>query len=630
MSQAWDGASHRLDSYELAGLARGELTARIASKLVAAELSKHRLLVEAVRRRVADVGPSSDHDILEAAIRVLTEVEARSPVMATRFLALPQVGSWAVSCLRRMANGWDSGEASKENAPLGTDVGYLAAVAAAAALRSGHPADLQVPLRATSLLLPSLGMADFGPGDPWGIAHLQIADNIVTAASPNGTVMLPMSADPHARPVGARWLPIPRLHTETDGIVLDVTLDALDPFLSSLGEPIITPSTKELAVWRQHLTQAWQILVQYRRETAKAFAVAVSTLVPLGESSIADSRSATSGWAFGAIGLSSPRTSVSLAEIFVHELQHIILGAVEDLQGLVADGSDQPPGYAPWRDDPRPLVGILHGCYAYLGLTAFWRQQRRLGEHMDRMRSEVEFARWRLATLDAARRVAASPDLTQTGRIVVMSISKQLNRWRGDPVTAEAERLASEARIEHWARWRINHMHPLDSTVMKLASVWLSGAQVLQYREDMDSVLQPRTPIVGPTLGYFLEARYRDPSRLDLFMKREPNKDPLGQLAQKINEADIALLYNDSGTAIRKYTQRLHATRDISAWIGLAIALQYSGQPASAWVLLKRPELVAAVYSHISTICDDSPEPIDLTEWLAQCLKPLRTRTWPL
>jgi hypothetical protein len=32
--------------------------------------------------------------------------------------------------------------------------------------------------------------------------------------------------------------------------------------------------------------------------------------------------------------------------------------------------------YVPWRDDPRPISGLLQGAYAYLGVTGFWRTRR--------------------------------------------------------------------------------------------------------------------------------------------------------------------------------------------------------------------------------------------------------------
>jgi HEXXH motif-containing protein len=625
MPPRWTGATHRLSRYELATLARGKLTARIASKLAAAESSKHRLLVEKVRRRVAAVGLPRDHAILETAARVLYEVEAHSPAVVAGLLALPQIGNWGMTCLLRTASGSGSGETGNDGAPLASDLGYLAAVAAVAALRSGRAADLQVPLRAGVLLLPSVGSADLGPSDPWGIAQVRVTGHVATVILRNRTLHLPANGDPDVGPAGLRWQPIPRLHAAVDGVTLDVALDGLDPFLASLGEPEAMPSPRKLAVWEQRLSEAWQILVRYHREIAEAFSVAVSNLVPLVNNSIADPRSATSGRAFGAIGLSFPRSPVLLAEILVHELHHIALGAIEDLYPLVDFENDEPPGYAPWRDDPRPLGGVLHGCYAYLGLTTFWQQQRHLGGADDRLRSEAEFARWRVAAVEAARRIAASPALTSVGRLVVRGTSDQLDRWRAVPVTAYAERLASEARTEHWTRWRLNHMQPPESTIVELAAAWLSGAQAVHYRPDMDSVPKTRSPVIGPILGYLMELRYRDPALLEPMMRTGTAKGSLDELSQRINEADMALLCRDTTAAVREYTRRLRTAGDISAWIGLATALQHAGPPGPAWVLAQRPELAAAVYSRICASRSESPDPIQFTEWLARCLVPLRT-----
>lgn len=33
--------------------------------------------------------------------------------------------------------------------------------------------------------------------------------------------------------------------------------------------------------------------------------------------------------------------------------------------------------YAPWRDHPRPAVGLLQGAYAHVGVTEFWWRRRK-------------------------------------------------------------------------------------------------------------------------------------------------------------------------------------------------------------------------------------------------------------
>lgn len=60
-----------------------------------------------------------------------------------------------------------------------------------------------------------------------------------------------------------------------------------------------------------------------------------------------------------------------LALLLIQEFQHVKLGAVLDLYDLF-DPADDRLLHAPWRDDPRPLEGLLQGTYAHLAVTDFW------------------------------------------------------------------------------------------------------------------------------------------------------------------------------------------------------------------------------------------------------------------
>jgi HEXXH motif-containing protein len=112
-------------------------------------------------------------------------------------------------------------------------------------------------------------------------------------------------------------------------------------------------------------------------------------------------------------------------------------------------------GYAPWRDDPRPHVGLLHGAYAHLGVAAFWR--RRTTAETDRAvlrHAGVEYVRWREAALEVCDGLLSEAPLTALGRRFVLGMSDEMAGWRKDvmphAVTAEATRLNDE----HRARFR--------------------------------------------------------------------------------------------------------------------------------------------------------------------------------
>jgi HEXXH motif-containing protein len=64
------------------------------------------------------------------------------------------------------------------------------------------------------------------------------------------------------------------------------------------------------------------------------------------------------------------------ASICVHEFHHNRFFCVEELDGVLeADAlgtHDEALYYSPWREEPRPLRGILHGLYVYVPEGRFW------------------------------------------------------------------------------------------------------------------------------------------------------------------------------------------------------------------------------------------------------------------
>ncbi|GAA3300168.1 hypothetical protein GCM10020295_40210 [Streptomyces cinereospinus] len=83
----------------------------------------------------------------------------------------------------------------------------------------------------------------------------------------------------------------------------------------------------------------------------------------------------------------------------MHEFQHIKLGALINLGPLTEPPPDPGPPeelfYAPWRDDPRPLEGLLQGIYAFFGVARFWRAHRRTADAAYVPLAHFEFALWR-------------------------------------------------------------------------------------------------------------------------------------------------------------------------------------------------------------------------------------------
>jgi HEXXH motif-containing protein len=150
------------------------------------------------------------------------------------------------------------------------------------------------------------------------------------------------------------------------------------------------------------------------------------------------------------VALSLPTDPLALAETLVHEAQHGVLGVVEDAVPLVDLDADL-LCYAPWRDDPRPVGGLLHGCYAHLAVTAFWRRRRE--NRADAERGHFEFARWRQATLGAVHTLLGSGALTATGARLASGMRDVLSAWEHEPVPARARERATRVNAEHQRRF---------------------------------------------------------------------------------------------------------------------------------------------------------------------------------
>src|SRR5207248_4987884 len=128
---------------------------------------------------------------------------------------------------------------------------------------------------------------------------------------------------------------------------------------------------------------------------AADIAESLRTLVPHGMSGQDTPFSASHHEAFGSVVLSHASDTTGFAEVLIHELQHSKLGVVLTLVDLLdfSEAETAPLLYAPWRDDPRPAIGVLHGVASFMAATAFYREHRpRTPASAAGRRADFEFA----------------------------------------------------------------------------------------------------------------------------------------------------------------------------------------------------------------------------------------------
>jgi hypothetical protein len=229
-----------------------------------------------------------------------------------------------------------------------------------------------------------------------------------------------------AAAVGDRAVPLAVRHQAEDGgIRLDVLIDTTDPY-RQFAEPLPPQplGEDEVATWRRLLDDAWQVLTRRHTAYAHELSAGLKMLAPIASGRKVAGASARP--AFGGLALSIKDDPVQLAEVLVHELQHSKLNAVLDLFALVENDSGA-RWYAPWRTDPRPLVGVLHGIYAFASVVEFWHVER---DHMtdpdERRAATFAFALRRHQIRAAIEGVRYASELTDLGRLLVDAADKRM------------------------------------------------------------------------------------------------------------------------------------------------------------------------------------------------------------
>lgn len=423
---------HDLPTAVFESLASGGGGPEAVRELTSRRYRKHAKLLRGVLAAAQSAGGERAR-IARQGYDLLIEVQRRHPEVAERTILHPSVGAWALRVVRAYR--------SEAGFP-GTEPGELAAVAAAAAIRAGFPAEIEVPAAGEAVMLPSLGAADVRGG----MAVVRNAEGGTEVVSGGQRVNVP--AEPHQDAPG--WQGLRRVRAGS----LDVLIDDLDPFrMPSSTDLSPRLSADELGKLSAALRSAWLILEEFHPPLAAEVLEAVSVIVPLISARgglVSTSSSAT----FGAVGLSEPPDPYWCAETFAHEIQHLKLSALLDIVPMTLPDNGR-RYYAPWREDPRPIGGLVQGAYAFLGVSAFWRRQRRSANGALRLRADSEFARWREATGRVIETLQSSERLTPAGADFVRGMARTLSTWRDERVSREALDLARDEAERHLARWQL-------------------------------------------------------------------------------------------------------------------------------------------------------------------------------
>ncbi|MCK9893020.1 HEXXH motif domain-containing protein [Frankia sp. AgB32] len=601
---------HRLTAADLDELACGRGGAELVHRLRVTQLSRRLLVLRAFLDDSADLAPEAvERSGLNASFEVLVAAQRLGADVVDDLLLSPGFGLWAMHCLRRL-----HGTVTAPT-PLEDELAGLGAFAVAAALRSGLDVELTLLINEHGLVLPTLGRYR---GGPTGRVRVRTGRRLLTIYADDPADGPPVLIDwrqpeppGDVSPASAGWQPLLLLGSEADGERIDLHLDFHDPSRHRLDLPMadeVGPDATDL--WQQRIDEGWRILCRYDPSVAEALAAGLTTIYPLRSTSDANELSASAGEAFGAVAMTLPKDGLSCAAALIHEFQHNKLSALLDLV-ILAEPVEGRLFYAPWRADPRPLLGLLQGAYAYLGLTEFWDFQRRV--LTDSPFAHFEFARWREEVWRVLVAMRLSGVLTPLGLRFVDGMRTVIGRHRRAAIPAEPQRLARQVSADTWTTWRLTNLEPAADLVAGLADAWTRG-QPPGGEMRVDAAVRPgRRGLVHNARLNLVYVRLNEPKVFAAAREGVP-----GVLEQEYSLADRAQAFGDVQLAAEAYKAGItDDPDDLTAWAGLALCRRETG-PARSRVLVAHPELVRAVHRGIEERTGERVDPDTLTSWLPE------------
>ncbi|QKV91088.1 HEXXH motif domain-containing protein [Streptomyces sp. NA02950] len=595
---------HRLSEQCFTELGRGSGGASSVAELRSGQRSRTMLLLRAL------VGIASGHPALPGPLpdvrepwRLLIRAERTAPAAVERILLHPQAGAWLNRCLRRLR-----GRESVKT-PLWAETGYLYAMAASAALLAGIDFRITVAVREGGVMLPALGFARLPDRTAETAEVVRTPEGKTTVTAGRHTVPLPFDLTGNA----PGWYGLRRLRGEHQGLICAPFLDDVDPYRDFLRT---TPPERldddEWKHWRTCFDAAWRLVAEQAQVDPRGIAACLGSLVPVPYTAHPDLFSASSPEAHGCVLLGRPADPLTLAASLVHEAQHTKLSALMDLVPLIEGGLEE-IHYAPWRLDPRPLRGLLHGVYAFLGVTGFWQDRwHRAEAGPARDTAAFEFALRRAQTARGLRTLLAHARLTPLGERFLRLAGERLAGWLAEPVPPLPRRWAADVLLDAELVYRLRHLQP-DSVQIRH---WARARRLGTAPPRALPVTSVRAaPTATPPRPALVRHRLMEPV---MFTRLHRDRDALLPDGTAPDAADLDWAADRPGAALDGYRARLEKSPDdLSAWAGLALSMP-DGTARQA--LLSRPELVLAVHRALrdtgTAHPGPGPDPLALAEWI--------------
>lgn len=318
-------------------------------------------------------------------------------------------------------------------------------------------------------------------------------------------------------------------------------------------------------------------------------------LVPLTSPDPRTVRNHTSSAMFGLVATSLPAGDAALAEVLVHETQHSKLHVVENLTTLALDGAQDL--CSPWRPDPRPASGLLHGAFSFAAVAELWAALAASRDAPGREAAAAEAVHRREQVLAAVAILRSSDRLTRQGSVFVDEVERRANALHAlDHMVAAADvRRARDAIDQHRSRWQERHGSRLlrsqvprrigPAPAVAAITAGLGGAPPA-------NVAGSRHIRHDPTMRRIGQLSVLDPTAFDQLAS---TSDGLaGQPGAHVLGGHIAYVKRDFTTALLHYRAALaEDPADIDRWADLAFCLRQLGRFDESTAILGRLDELA-------------------------------------
>lgn len=580
-------------------IASGDDLGDAVDYLLRTEYSRRLLLIReiinAVQSRPELLGPFREPGL---GWRVLAAAQAAAPASTRRLIGRPAVGLWAAHTLRVLAG------AAQDEAPIWCHLAYLSRLAASAALLGGIEADLEVPIEGGRIDLPGLGVAETRlSSENWALGRISIAAGKawLRATSPRQQLTFDAPAQSALRCVASGW-------------ELSIDLETAEPYPRLFGlTPSGCPEDRLPDAWQRVLDPAWALLVREHPGQVAGLGAGLRAIIPLDANDPTSPASGSAADGFGAAAVTRSVDPVDLAVALIHEFQHSLLNGLLHLVPMIEP--DSRLFYAPWRDDPRSLGSLLHGAYAFSGVTRFWCERRLYTEGQPAQAAEFEFALWRARTAAVISTLEESAVLTTPGLHFVGVLRAQIDAWLTEKISDHAVAAAWQAIRAHESAWRAHHLQVDQAWIGERVAGWETGHQTGFPAGAAD--LRHSSPVVTvrPDDGVgFLDNLTR--------LHRQRLRGCVGSedaAGRSPSPADAALAAGEGDAARDLYLDELGHDDRPAAWGGLGLALELLAQNSNDGVsrtLVDRPELVRALHQGLRR-SGQQPTVIEVATWLA-------------